>query len=78
MVSFYDFDWIECLGSSRSTTRFTVLLSANLISRHSKKQPTIACSSTETDYRVVAYTSVEIQWLCQLLWDLGILVLSFY
>ena len=53
---------------------FAVLLGSNLISWKSKKQHTISRSSTEVEYCTAAYTTGEIQWLCQLLFDLAIFV----
>jgi len=37
----------------------------------SKKQPTVALSSTETEYRGVAIVTCEVVWLQKLLSDLG-------
>lgn len=74
LVAFCDSDWAGCPDTSRSTTRFAVFLGSNFISWRSKKQPTVSRSSTEAEYRAAAYTSAEIQWLRQLLLDLGILV----
>jgi hypothetical protein len=44
------------------------------ISWSSKKQPTVALSSTEVKYRGVTITTCEIVWLQKLLSDLGQLV----
>jgi len=41
------------------------------ISWSSKKQPTVALSSTEADYRGVAIAACEVVWLQKLLLDLG-------
>ena len=40
----------------------------------SKKQRTVARSSTEVEYQSVANTAAEIQWICYLLSDLGIML----
>lgn len=42
----------------------------------SKKQPTVAHSSTEAEYRAMAQTGCEVTWLSYLLRDLGILLSS--
>jgi hypothetical protein len=44
------------------------------ISWSSKKQPTVALSSTEAEYRGVAIAACEVIWLQKLLSDLGQLV----
>ena len=38
----------------------------------SKKQPTVALSSTEAEYRGAAVAACEVAWLCKLLADLGL------
>ena len=40
----------------------------------SKKQPTVALSSTEVEYRGAALAACEIDWLCKLLDSLGLMV----
>ena len=37
----------------------------------SKKQPKVALSSIEVEYRGAAMVACEIIWLCKLLYDLG-------
>ena len=39
-----------------------------------RKPPSVSHSSTEAEYSATAYMTVEIQWLRQLPFDLGILV----
>ena len=46
----------------------------NLISWRSKKQPTVSKSSTEAEYRAIAYTVTETLWIRYLLAELGILL----
>ena len=46
-------------------------LGSAAISWSSKKQPTVALSSTEAEYRGVAMATCEVAWLQKLLADLG-------
>jgi len=47
---------------------------SGVISWSSKKQPTVALSSTEAEYKGVAIVACEVVWLQKLLSDLGQLV----
>ncbi|MCO5602312.1 hypothetical protein L7F22_056442 [Adiantum nelumboides] len=58
----------------RRTSEFMFSLGSAAITWSSKKQPTIALSSTEAEYRGVAVAACEVAWLELLLGDLGIQV----
>nr|XP_018625816.1 uncharacterized mitochondrial protein AtMg00810-like [Nicotiana tomentosiformis] len=60
----------------RSTTRFCIFLGSNLISWYAKKQPTVARSSTEAEYRALAIATAEATWLQYILRDLGVFLTS--
>lgn len=71
-----DADWPRAVNTIRSTTRFMVFLGPNPISWQSKKQTSVARSSTEADYRSLAHTSAEIACIRQVLQDLKVFCLS--
>ena len=55
------------------------MIGTKTISWSSKKQPTVALSSTEAEYRSLANATCEVMWLKKLLGDLQInLVILFY
>jgi hypothetical protein len=69
--AFSDADWAGCCDDHRSTDAFCVYLGNNLISWSCKKQATVACSSTEVEYKSLAKTVVELSWLKSLIFELG-------
>lgn len=54
LMAFSDADWVGDTSNCCSTSGFLIYLSQNLVSWSSKKQPTIARSSTEVEYKVIA------------------------
>jgi hypothetical protein len=58
----------------RSTSGFLFSFGSGVVSWNSKKQPTVALSNTEVEYRNVAIVACEVVWLQKLLSDLGLLV----
>lgn len=72
ITAYSDADWVANIDDRRSIAAYCVFLGDNLISWSSKKQTTIARSSTESEYRAVAHTTAEIMWLQQLLQEIGV------
>ncbi|XP_024164269.1 uncharacterized mitochondrial protein AtMg00810 [Rosa chinensis] len=72
LSAYSDADWAGCPDSRRSTSGYLIYLGNTLISWCSKKQPTIARSSAESEYRSLAHASAETTWLGFLLYELGV------
>lgn len=66
-------DWGGCIDTRRSVTGFTVFIGDSIISWKFKKQPIVSQSSAKSEYRALASTTCELQWLIYLLADLQIL-----
>lgn len=72
LKAFSDSDWAGCVDSCRSIIGFSVYLGSSLISWRSKKQTIVSKSSFEAEYRTLASTTCELQWITYLLEDLGV------
>jgi hypothetical protein len=70
LVVYCDADWVGYLDTHRSTSRYAIFLSDDLISCSSKRQNMVSHSSAEAEYRVVANGVVDTSWLRQLLMEL--------
>ncbi|XP_019181908.1 PREDICTED: uncharacterized protein LOC109177019 [Ipomoea nil] len=70
--AYSDSDWAGCPIDRKNTSGFAVYLGSNLISWLSKKQRTVARSSTEAEYKALADVLAEITWVVSLLQELGL------
>ncbi|CAN6684987.1 unnamed protein product [Malus baccata var. baccata] len=71
ITAFSDADWAGCPLDRKSTGGFCIFLGSSLISWRAKKQPTVARSSTKTEYRSLANIASELTWICKLLVDIA-------
>ena len=68
--AFANADWAGNSDDRTSTSVYVVFLGCNPISWSSKKQKTVARSSTEAEYRAIATTAAEINWVQNLFYEL--------
>jgi hypothetical protein len=72
LQAFTDADWGGNYDDKTSTSAYIIYFGGNPVSWLSKRQKTVARSSTEAEYRSAANTSAEIMWLSNLLGELGV------
>ena len=67
LLAYSDSEWAGDPQDRTSTTGYVIYLGRSPISWSSKKQPSVSRSSTEGEYRAVAATVSETNWLTHLL-----------
>jgi hypothetical protein len=67
VMGYCDADYIGDCGTRRSTSGYFFSLGSGAISWCSKRQPTVALSSTEAEYRSAAMAAQESSWLKKLM-----------
>ena len=72
LEGFVDSDWAGEIESGKSTTGYVFRLAGGPVTWQSKKQPTIALSSSEAEYCSLSDSAREASWLAILIEDFGI------
>jgi hypothetical protein len=72
LAAYCDADYAADKDTRRSTTGYVFVLYGGAISWQSKRQPTVAASTTEAEYQAAAAAVREALWLRKLLSDLDI------
>ena len=72
LVGYSDADWAGDLETRRSTTGYLFQLGGGAISWNSKRQSSVALSTTEAEYMALSAATQEAIWLRMLLEDLHI------
>ena len=74
IVGYTDANYAGDVDTRRSTTGFVFILFGGAVSWSSKRQATVAASTTEAEYIAMAAAVREALWLRQLLKDLAMVV----
>ncbi len=71
LLGYANADWASDVNDRKSTSGYVFMLGGAAISWSSKKQTSVALSSTEAEYIAGAHAAKEAVWLRQLLSELG-------
>jgi len=72
LLGYTDANWGGNVDDRTSTSTYLIFFGGNPISWTSKKQRSVARSSTEAEYRAVATGATELMWLLKLLQELRV------
>lgn len=76
LCAYADSDWVACPLSRRSVTGYYIFFGGCPISYKSKKQPIIALSSAEAEYRALSKVIADVVWLTHFFADMGLFLSS--
>ena len=71
LFGYSDADWAGDVDTRRSTSGYVFQIGSSTVSWSSRKQATVAKSSTEAEYVALSSATQEAVWLCRLMEDLG-------
>ena len=71
LLGYSDTDWAGDVDTRRSTSGYVFQIGSSTVSWSSKKQATVAKSSTEAEYVALSSATQEAVWLRGLMGDLG-------
>ena len=71
LVGYADADWANDMDTRRSTTGYVFMLGGGAVSWRSRRQPSVALSTTEAEYMAACEATTEAMWLRGFLSDLG-------
>ena len=74
LVGYSDLDYASCKVDRKSTSRGCHLLGRSLVSWYSKKQNSVALSTTEAEYIAVGAYCAQILYMKQTLLDYGVVL----
>nr|KYP73274.1 Retrovirus-related Pol polyprotein from transposon TNT 1-94 [Cajanus cajan] len=72
LVGYFDSDFARCKTNRKSMSGTCQFIGSTLVSWHSKKQNSVALSTTEVEYIVVGSCCAQILWMKQQLFDFGL------
>lgn len=72
LKAFYDADWASCIITRQSLTSYYSFLRSSLLSQKTHKKNTISWFSVEVEYRNMASTVFELQWINNVLHEFNI------
>jgi hypothetical protein len=71
LEGYTDSDWAGDLDSRRSTSAYVMMIGGTAVSWKSKRQDSVALSSTEAEYIASTQACKEVLWAKDFLWELG-------